>query len=52
MKKKGVFAAEQKMEVLREAWQNWIVASCRNYDIAQSLYYHWKRQFDQKGLTD
>ena len=50
MKKKRVFSAEQKMEVLREAEQNGMVATCRKYDIAQSLYYRWKRQFDQKGI--
>ena len=50
MKKKRVFTAEQKMEVIREVEQNGMVATCRKYDIAQSLYYRWKRQFDQHGI--
>ena len=50
MKKKRVFTPEQKMEVLREAEQNGMVATCRKYDIAQSLYYQWKRKFDQHGI--
>jgi len=50
MKKKRVFTAEQKMEVLREAEKNGMLATCRKYEIAQSLYYRWKRQFDQNGI--
>ncbi|HUS85849.1 MAG TPA: transposase [Bacteroidales bacterium] len=50
MKKKRVFTAEQKMEILREVEQNGMVATCRKYDIAQSLYYQWKRKFDQQGI--
>ena len=50
MKKKRVFSTEQKMEVLREVEQNGMVATCRKHDIAQSLYYQWKRKFDQHGI--
>ena len=50
MKKKRVFSAEQKMEILREAEQNGMLATCRKYDIAQSLFYQWKRKFDQHGI--
>ena len=50
MKKKRVFTAEQKMEVLREAEHNGMVATCRKYEIAQSLYYQWKNKFDQHGI--
>lgn len=50
MKKKRVFTAEQKMEVLREAEQNGMVVTCRKYDIAQSLYYQWKNKFDKHGI--
>ena len=50
MKKKRVFTAEQKMEVLRSAEQNGMVVTCRKYDIAQSLFYQWKRKFDQHGI--
>lgn len=50
MKKKRVFSSEQKMEVLREVEQHGMVATCRKYEIAQSLYYQWKRKFDQHGI--
>lgn len=50
MKKKRVFSPEQKMQVLREVEQNGMVATCRKFDIAQSLFYQWKRKFDQHGI--
>ncbi len=50
MKKKRVFTAEQKMDVLREVEQQGMVVTCRKYEIAQSLYYQWKRKFDQHGI--
>ena len=50
MKKKRVFSPEQKMQILREAEQNGMVATCRKFDIAQSLFYQWKRKFDQHGI--
>jgi putative transposase len=48
--KKRVFSVEQKMEILRYAEENGMVATCRNYEIAQSLFYRWKNQFDQRGI--
>jgi putative transposase len=27
-----------------------MVATCRKYEIAQSLFYSWKNQFDQRGI--
>jgi len=35
---------------MREAEKNGMLATCRKYEIAQSLYYRWKRQFDQNGI--
>jgi len=34
------------------AWSRtkWHVSSCRKYEIAQSLYYHWKNKFDYGGI--
>ena len=50
MKKKRSFTVEQKMQILREADENGMLATCRKYEIAQSLYYRWKSQFDLKGI--
>lgn len=50
MKKKRIFSVEQKMQILREAEEHGMLATCRKYEIAQSLYYRWKSQFDQKGI--
>ena len=50
MKKKRVFTAEQKMDILRAAEQNGMVATCRKFEIAQSLFYQWRRKFDQHGI--
>lgn len=47
---KRVFTVEQKMEVLRYAEANGMVAACRQFDIAQSLYYRWKNKFDRHGI--
>jgi putative transposase len=50
MKKKRVFSAEQKMDILHEAEQNGMLSTCRKYEIAQSLYYRWKNQFNKMGI--
>lgn len=50
MKKKRVFSVEQKMRILREAEQGGKLATCRKYEIAQSLYYRWKNKFDHQGI--
>jgi len=50
MSKKRIFSAEQKMQILREAEENGMLATCRKYEIAQSLYYRWKSQFDRMGI--
>lgn len=38
------------MDILREAQQNGMIATCRKHGIAQSLYYRWKDQFDRDGM--
>lgn len=45
MKKKRVFKAEQKMEVLRQAEQNGMVATCRKYEINKNSYFKWRKDF-------
>lgn len=50
MKKKRVFPVEQKMQILREAEENGMLATCRKHDIAQSLFYRWRDQFNSRGI--
>jgi len=50
MSKRRSFSVEQKMQILREAEANGMLATCRKYEIAQSLFYRWKHQFDEKGI--
>ena len=41
---------EQKLQILREAEAEGMLATCRKYEIAQSLFYRWKHAFEQKGI--
>ena len=50
MPKRRSFSAEQKMQILREAESEGMLNTCRKYEIAQSLFYRWKHQFDQRGI--
>ncbi len=45
MKKKRVFSADEKMQIIREAEEFGTTATCRKYDLASSLFYKWKSQF-------
>ena len=50
MSKRRSFTKEQKMQILREAETEGMLATCRKYEIAQSLYYRWKHAFEQNGM--
>jgi transposase-like protein len=50
MKKKRVFSADEKMQIIREAEEFGTTATCRKYDLASSLFYKWKSQFNAKGI--
>lgn len=50
MRKKRSFTVEQKIQILREAEENGMLATCRKHELAQSLFYRWKAQFDSKGI--
>ena len=50
MKKKRNFTVEEKVQILREAEEHGMLATCRKYDIVQSLFYRWKNRFDQYGI--
>ena len=48
--KKRVFSAEEKMQIIREAEEHGVISTCRKYDLANSLFYKWKRQFNERGI--
>lgn len=48
--KRRSFSPEQKFKILQEAESEGMLATCRKHQIAQSLFYRWKHQFDQKGV--
>jgi putative transposase len=50
MSKRRSFTKEQKMQILREAESEGMLATCRKHEIAQSLFYRWKHAFEQKGI--
>ena len=50
MIKRRSFTKEQKMQILREAESEGMLATCRKHDIGQSLFYRWKHAFEQKGI--
>lgn len=50
MSKRRSFTVEQKLAIIREAEEFGMLATCRKHEIAQSLYYRWKGQFEQKGI--
>lgn len=48
--KRRKFSPEQKMRILQEAESEGMLATCRKHQIAQSLFYRWKHQFDRQGI--
>jgi len=50
MKKKRVFSADEKMQIIREVEEFGTTATCRKYDLVSSLFYKWKSQFNDKGI--
>jgi len=50
MSKRRSFTKEQKLQILREAETEGMLATCRKHEIAQSLYYRWKHAFEQNGM--
>jgi putative transposase len=50
MSKRRSFSMEQKLQILREAETEGMLTTCREYEIAQSLFYRWKHAFDQKRI--
>jgi transposase-like protein len=50
MSKRRAFTREKKLEILRYAEDHGMVATCREYELSQSLFYRWKHAFENKGM--
>ena len=50
MSKRRSFTVEQKLAILRHGEEYGMVATCRQFEIAPSLYYRWKNQLEKQGL--
>jgi len=50
MSKRRTFSVEKKLEILRYAEDHGMVATCREYELSQSLFYRWKHAFDRQGM--
>ena len=50
MSKRRTFTKEKKLEILRYAEEYGMVATCREYELSQSLFYRWKHAFESKGV--
>ena len=38
------------MQILREGEENGVTETCRKYEIGNGLFYHWRNQFNSKGI--
>ena len=39
---------DKKLRILREGETNGVEVTCRNYQIARSLFYNWKKRFNRR----
>lgn len=46
---KRKFQLDEKLQILREGENHGVEVTCRKYQIARSLFYHWKNKFDRHG---
>jgi len=42
MSKRRNFSMEQKLQIIREAETEGMLATCRKFEIAQSFFYRWE----------
>jgi putative transposase len=49
-KNRRKFTADEKLQILREGDQTGIEITLRKHNLARSMYYRWKHEFDQEGI--
>ena|ERR1700676_2960172 len=48
-KQRGSFSVEQRLQIFQEAEQNGITQTVRKHNLAHSVFFRWKNQFNQGG---
>jgi len=51
MRLKRTFSPEERLSILQEGQREGQTATCRKYNIAPSLYQHWKLKYLEKGVS-
>lgn len=49
MMAKRSFTADQKADILQQADQDGVIATCRKHSISTSLFYQWRDKLNLKG---
>ena len=49
--KRRSWSVEQKLQVIQEADQYGLTETLRKYNLAQSLFHRWKKEFNQDGIS-
>lgn len=48
---KRKWSVEQKLQILQQAETQGIEVTLRQYQLSDSLFYKWKRKFNQNGMA-
>ena len=48
--KKRKFSESQKLKMIQESELTKVTEVCRKYNVAPSLFYKWRKQFEDSGL--
>jgi transposase-like protein len=49
--KRRTWSVEQKLQLIQEEDLYGITETLRKYNVAQSLFHRWKKEFNQDGIT-
>ncbi len=49
--KKREFSPQEKLGILSYAQEHGNLEACRNFGIAQSLFYRWRSRYEIEGLA-
>ncbi len=49
--KRRSWSVEQKLQVIQEADQYWLTETLRKYNLGQSFFHRWKKEFKQDAIS-
>jgi len=49
--KRRSWSVDQKLQLIQEADQYGITETIRKYNVAQSLFHRWKKEFNKDGIS-